>query len=109
MLCNPGREVSLLPPSVVDRVPHESELVMEETFGPIVPLVRVPDDDEAVMRISNSTAFCLSSCFCTNLFHLLHSSILLLFFPTFLLCHFPRYPLFFSPFSPFYYSSLLFT
>src|SRR3546814_11442113 len=66
ILYNPGREGALLPPIVVDRVPHESELVMEETFGPIVPVVRVPDDDEAVMRISNSTAFGLSSGVCTN-------------------------------------------
>ena len=51
----------LLPPIVVDHVPHDSELVVEETFGPIVPIVRVPDDDEAVMAISNSTAFGLSS------------------------------------------------
>src|SRR3546814_20702326 len=35
ILYNPGREGALLPPIVVDRVPHESELVMEETFGQI--------------------------------------------------------------------------
>ena len=39
---------------------------MEETFGPIVPIVRVPDDDAQVMEISNSTAFGLSSGVCTN-------------------------------------------
>ena len=39
---------------------------MEETFGPIVPIVRVPDDDDAVMEISNSTEFGLSSGVCTN-------------------------------------------
>ena len=54
------------PPIVVDRVPHESDLVMEETFGPVVPIIRVPNDDEAVMKISNSTAFGLSSGVCTN-------------------------------------------
>ena len=42
---------------------------MEETFGPIVPIVRVPDDDEAVMAISNSTPFGLSSGVCTNDLH----------------------------------------
>ena len=55
-----------MPPIVVDKVPHDSELVMEETFGPIVPIVRVPDDDAQVMRISNGTAFGLSSGVCTN-------------------------------------------
>jgi putative phosphonoacetaldehyde dehydrogenase len=68
ILYNPGRQGALLPPIVVDRVPHESELVMEVTFGPIVPIVRVPDDDEAVMRSSNSTAFGLSSGGRTNEF-----------------------------------------
>ena len=66
ILYHPGREGALLPPIVVDHVPHESELVMEETFGPIVPIIRVPDDDAAVMAISNSTDFGLSSGVCTN-------------------------------------------
>ena len=66
ILYHPGRQGALLPPIVVDHVPHDSELVMEETFGPIVPIVRVPDDDEAVMRISNGTQFGLSSGVCTN-------------------------------------------
>lgn len=66
ILYHPGRNGALLPPIVVDHVPHDSELVMEETFGPIVPIVRVPDDDDAVMAISNNTAFGLSSGVCTN-------------------------------------------
>ena len=66
ILYNPGRKGALLPPIVVDRVPHGSELVMEETFGPIIPIIRAPDDDEALIRLSNSTAFGLSSGVCTN-------------------------------------------
>ena len=66
ILYHPGRQGALLPPIVVDKVPHDSELVMEETFGPIVPIVRVPDDDAEVMRISNGTQFGLSSGVCTN-------------------------------------------
>ena len=66
VLYDPGRQGALLPPIVVDHVPHDSELVMEETFGPIVPIVRVPDDDAEVMKISNSTEFGLSSGICTN-------------------------------------------
>ena len=66
VLFDPGRQGALLPPIVVDRVPRESELVMEETFGPVIPVIRVPDDDEQVMAISNSTAFGLSSGVCTN-------------------------------------------
>ncbi len=66
ILYHPGRQGALLPPIVVDHVPHDSELVMEETFGPIIPIVRVPDNDEEVMVISNSTDFGLSSGVCTN-------------------------------------------
>uniref|UniRef100_UPI003B5203FB phosphonoacetaldehyde dehydrogenase n=1 Tax=Roseovarius indicus TaxID=540747 RepID=UPI003B5203FB len=66
ILYHPGRDGALLPPIVVDRVPHECDLVMEETFGPIIPIVRVPDDDTEVMRISNGTPFGLSSGVCTN-------------------------------------------
>lgn len=66
ILYHPERHGALLPPIVVDNVPHESELVMEETFGPIIPIVRVPDNDDEVMAISNSTAFGLSAGVCTN-------------------------------------------
>ena len=66
VLYNPGRRGALLPPITVDHVPHDSELVREETFGPVVPIVRVPDDDEALMAISNATVFGLSAGVCTN-------------------------------------------
>ena len=68
ILYNPGREGALLPPIVVDHVPHESELVMEETFGPVIPIIRAPDDDDEMIALSNSTAFGLSSGVCTNSF-----------------------------------------
>ena len=66
VLYDPGRQGAVLPPITVDFVPHTSELVLEETFGPVIPIVRVPDDDAEVIRISNSTAFGLSSGVCTN-------------------------------------------
>ena len=66
ILYHPGRRGAVLPPIVVDHVPHDSDLVYEETFGPIVPIVRVPDDDAKVMAISNSTPFGLSAGVCTN-------------------------------------------
>ncbi len=66
VLYDPGRKGALLPPITVDFVPHQSDLVFEETFGPIVPIVRVPNDDDEVIRISNSTPFGLSSGVCTN-------------------------------------------
>lgn len=60
------RNGALYPPTVVDHVPYKSELVLQETFGPVIPIVRVPNDIESVIRISNSTAFGLSSGVCTN-------------------------------------------
>ena len=75
ILYHPGRKGALLPPIVVDNVPHTSELVMEETFGPIIPIVRVPDNDAEVMAISNSTEFGLSSGVCTNDFRRMQAYI----------------------------------
>jgi putative phosphonoacetaldehyde dehydrogenase len=66
VLYDPGRQGAVLPPITVDYVPHNSELVFEETFGPVIPILRVPNDDAEVIRISNSTPFGLSSGVCTN-------------------------------------------
>ena len=68
ILYNPGRDKALLPPIVIDEVDPKSELVLEETFGPIIPIIRVSDDDDEVIKVSNSTAFGLSSGVCTNNF-----------------------------------------
>ena len=68
VLYHPGRKDALLPPIVIDNVNPKSELVLEETFGPVIPIIRVPDEDEKVIEISNSTVFGLSSGVCTNNF-----------------------------------------
>jgi putative phosphonoacetaldehyde dehydrogenase len=60
------RRGALFAPTVVDRVPYDCELVHEETFGPVIPIVRCPDDIAEVIRISNSTDYGLSSGVCTN-------------------------------------------
>lgn len=60
------RKGALFPATVVDHVPYTCELVHEETFGPVIPVIRVPNDIDAVIKISNSTAFGLSSGICTN-------------------------------------------
>jgi putative phosphonoacetaldehyde dehydrogenase len=59
------RRGAVFPPTVVDHVPFDCELVREETFGPAIPIIRVRDVDDAI-RVSNSTAFGLSSGVCTN-------------------------------------------
>jgi len=60
-----NREGAVFPPTVVDHVPYDCELVREETFGPAIPVIRCKDVDE-IIRVSNSTAFGLSSGVCTN-------------------------------------------
>jgi phosphonoacetaldehyde dehydrogenase len=98
VLYDPGRQGALLPPIVVDRVPHASELVMEETFGPIVPIIRAPDDDEALIRLSNSTAFGLSSGVCTNDFRRMQKYIAGLKVGTVNIWEVPGYRIEMSPF-----------
>jgi len=66
ILYQPKREGALLPPVVLDNVKPNSELVVEETFGPIIPILRVSNNLEEVVQVSNSTAFGLSSGVCTN-------------------------------------------
>jgi putative phosphonoacetaldehyde dehydrogenase len=98
ILYHPGRKGALLPPIVVDRVPHSSELVMQETFGPIVPIVRAPDDDDALIALSNSTAFGLSSGVCTNDFRRMQKYIAGLRVGTVNIWEVPGYRIEMSPF-----------
>jgi phosphonoacetaldehyde dehydrogenase len=60
------RKGALYPATVADHVPYTCELVHEETFGPVIPIIRCPNDIGEVIKISNSTAFGLSSGVCTN-------------------------------------------
>ncbi|HXV26345.1 MAG TPA: phosphonoacetaldehyde dehydrogenase [Alphaproteobacteria bacterium] len=59
------RRGALYSPTVVDHVRPEMELVRLETFGPVSPVIRFHDIEEAI-RVSNSTAYGLSSGVCTN-------------------------------------------
>ncbi|RCW76115.1 phosphonoacetaldehyde dehydrogenase [Pseudorhodoferax soli] len=59
------RAGALYAPTVLDRVRPEMAVVREETFGPVSPIIGFQDIDEAI-RISNGTAYGLSSGVCTN-------------------------------------------
>jgi putative phosphonoacetaldehyde dehydrogenase len=52
-------------PTVLDDVTPDMDVVRTETFGPVSPVIRFKDIDDAI-RISNSTAYGLSSAVCTN-------------------------------------------
>ena len=98
VLYNPGRSDALMPPIVLDNVPCDSELVVEETFGPIIPIIRVPDKDADVIRISNSTAFGLSSGVCTHDLRRAHTYIQGLNVGTVNIWEVPGYRIEMSPF-----------
>ncbi len=59
------RRGALYSPTVVDRVTQDMPLALQETFGPVSPVIRFKTIDDAI-RISNSTAYGLSSAVCTN-------------------------------------------
>ena len=47
-------------PTVLDRVPDDARLLREEIFGPVAPIVRFDDEEEAV-RLANDTEYGLVS------------------------------------------------
>jgi putative phosphonoacetaldehyde dehydrogenase len=59
------RDGALYAPTLVDRVKGEMELVKQETFGPVSPVITFKDVDDAIAQV-NSTAYGLSSGVCTN-------------------------------------------
>lgn len=65
LLAGHVRRGALYAPTVLDRVNPEMTVAKQETFGPVSPVIRFRDIDEAI-RISNGTAYGLSSSVCTN-------------------------------------------
>jgi len=65
LLAGNQRRGALYAPTVIDQVDPRMTVVREETFGPVSPIIRFKNIDEAI-RISNGTAYGLSSAVCTN-------------------------------------------
>ncbi len=65
LLAGNVRRGALYSPTVVDHVQPEMNVVKTETFGPVSPVIRFRDIDDAI-RIANGTAYGLSSAVCTN-------------------------------------------
>src|SRR5215831_6932035 len=65
LLCGNVRRGALYSPTLIDRVAPDMPVVKYETFGPVSPVIRFRDIDEAI-AIANSTAYGLSSAVCTN-------------------------------------------
>ncbi|MDP6538233.1 MAG: aldehyde dehydrogenase family protein [Planctomycetota bacterium] len=65
VLCGGRREGALLQPTVIADVPRTAEMVVEESFGPLAPIMAVRDVDDAI-ELANATAYGLSSGIVTN-------------------------------------------
>lgn len=65
LLLGGGRRGALLEPAILGDVPRTAELVCNESFGPIAPIMAVRDFDDA-LALANATAFGLSSGVVTN-------------------------------------------
>ncbi|WP_342328887.1 phosphonoacetaldehyde dehydrogenase [Pedobacter sp. FW305-3-2-15-E-R2A2] len=59
------RNGALLEPAVIVNVPRDAQMVVQESFGPLAPILTFTDIDDAI-ALSNSTAFGLSSGVVTN-------------------------------------------
>ncbi len=55
-------------PTLLDNVSPESRIACEETFGPVVTVIRVKDEDEA-LKIASLPRFGLDSCIFSNNFY----------------------------------------
>jgi len=53
------------PPTVIGNVQRHSTMVVDESFGPLAPIISIRDIDDAI-ALSNSTAYGLSSGIVTN-------------------------------------------
>ena len=47
-------------PTVIENPPHDSRVAQEETFGPLLPVWRVDDVDEAI-ELANDSEYGLGS------------------------------------------------
>ena len=63
MLCGGRRNRALgelfYEPTVLTGVTHEMAIMREETFGPVLPIARVADEEEAI-RLANDSHYGLS-------------------------------------------------
>ncbi len=65
LLAGNQRRGALYAPTVLEHVHPRMTVALEETFGPVSPIIRFKTIDEAI-AISNGTAYGLSSAVCTN-------------------------------------------
>lgn len=65
VLAGGKRNGAQMEPTVIVDVPRDAQMVVQESFGPLAPVMKVRDLDDAI-QLANSTAFGLSSGVVTN-------------------------------------------
>ena len=60
VLCGGASDGSYYQPTVLTEVTHDMEIMTEETFGPVLPIV-VVDTEEEALRLANDTRFGLGA------------------------------------------------
>jgi len=60
ILAGGERSGAQIPPTVITDVPRDAPMIVEESFGPLAPILRIKDLDDAI-ELANSTAYGLSS------------------------------------------------
>lgn len=65
ILLGGNRRGALMEPTVIDNVPRDCRMVVQESFGPLAPILSFKDLDDAIQLV-NSTAYGLSSAIVTN-------------------------------------------
>ena len=60
VLAGGNRDGALLEPTIIADVPRDAEMVVQESFGPLAPIMPVKDLDDAI-ELANGTTFGLSS------------------------------------------------
>lgn len=65
VLAGGQRSGAQLEPTVIANVPRDAEMVVQESFGPLSPILRVRDLDDAI-ELANGTAYGLSTGVVTN-------------------------------------------
>jgi hypothetical protein len=54
LLGGSGSREELFPPTLLADVPNDARVMQEESFGPLVPVASVADDEEALARMNDS-------------------------------------------------------
>ncbi len=97
LLAGNQRRGALYAPTLLDHVTPQMTVAREETFGPVSPVIRFRNIEEAI-RISNGTAYGLSSAVCTNRMDYINRFVSELHVGTVNICEVPGYRLELTPF-----------